>query len=126
MCDALRGTTGEGTPEGESGGGRLSCLLLICFLFCAVTHTARPSFHCSQYLQNLVPYNGLHGAGAQQRTVIQQGLHHTEPEKQEQAVAGTQRQDLEVARDAGSWGLGVTSPLEMLRNIRKGLTYVHV
>lgn len=78
ICDALQGTTGERMPEGESGGvggsGRLSCLLLIHFLFCAVTHTPCPSFHCFQYPQNLVSYNSFLGVGSQPRN---KGLHHT-------------------------------------------------
>lgn len=110
IFDALQGTTGEGMPEGESGGvggsGRLSCLLLIHFLLCAATHTPRPPFHGFQYPQNLVSYNGFLGVRSQLRN---QGLHHTECEKQEDAVAGTQSRDPGVAGDVGSCGVDMMS-----------------
>lgn len=85
-----RGTAGGGTPEGESGGGggskRLSCLLVICFLFSAVTHTPAPST-VSNIHKTLSHTIGLWGVGSQPRN---KGPYHTESEKQEtEAAAGS-------------------------------------
>lgn len=131
VCDALRGITEEGMPEGESGEGGgskwLSCLLLTCFLFCAVTHQPPcPSIvsNIHKTLSHTMAF-GVWDLSRGTRNCITLSVRSRRKLPQEHRGRTQRRRETKAA----GFGYDVRRAqghLQILRNIRKGFTYLHV